>query len=221
MEKKRFQMSDSMKVAIFIVLSGGFQDAYTYFCRGSVFANAQTGNIVLLASNAIHGNFAGVLKYLIPILSFILGTALSERIHMHFHDCAKIHWRQLVLLCETALLFAVGFIPQRLNPLANALVSFVCAMQVQSFHTVYGQAYASTMCIGNLRSGVEALCRYFSDRGITQLHRSLTYFAVIFLFALGAGAGVLLTELFDIRAIWICCALLTIGIILMFKPEDA
>ena len=56
MEKKHFQMSDSMKVAVFIVLSGGFQDAYTYTCRDSVFANAQTGNIVLLASSAMHGS---------------------------------------------------------------------------------------------------------------------------------------------------------------------
>ena len=42
----RGQMSDTLFTAIFIVLSGGFQDAYTYGCRGGVFANAQTGNIV-------------------------------------------------------------------------------------------------------------------------------------------------------------------------------
>ena len=39
----RGQMSDSFRAAVFIVLSGGFQDAYTYTCRGEVFANAQTG----------------------------------------------------------------------------------------------------------------------------------------------------------------------------------
>ncbi len=42
-------MSDSMLTAFFIILSGGLQDAYTYCCRGKVFANAQTGNIVLLS----------------------------------------------------------------------------------------------------------------------------------------------------------------------------
>ena len=46
----RGQMSDTLFTAIFIVLSGGFQDAYTYGCRGGVFANAQTGNIVLLST---------------------------------------------------------------------------------------------------------------------------------------------------------------------------
>ena len=220
MEKKHFQMSDSMKVAVFIVLSGGFQDAYTYTCRGSVFANAQTGNIVLLASSAMHGSLSGVFKYIVPILAFMLGTAVSERIHTHFHDSQKIHWRQLVLLYEMLLLFLVGFIPQTWNALANALVSFVCAMQVQSFHTVYGQVYASTMCIGNLRSGVEALCHYCETRDVTHLHRCITYFSVILLFAIGAGTGVLLTEHFGNSSIWVCCVLLLIGIVLMFKRED-
>ncbi len=209
-----------MKLAIFIVLSGGFQDAYTYTCRDSVFANAQTGNIVLLASSAMHGNGAGVVKYIIPILAFMLGTAASERIHAHFLGRTKIHWRQAVLMLELILLFIVGFIPQTLNPLANALVSFVCAMQVQSFHTVYGQAYASTMCIGNLRSCVEAFCRYCQTRNIAQLRRSLTYLSVIVFFAIGAGTGVLLTERFGIRSIWVCCVLLFIGTMIMFKPND-
>ena len=39
----RGQMSDSMLTAVFIILSGGLQDSYTYLCRGKVFANAQTG----------------------------------------------------------------------------------------------------------------------------------------------------------------------------------
>lgn len=50
--KTRFhgQMSDTFHAAVFVTLSGGFQDAYTYICRAQVFANAQTGNIVLLSA---------------------------------------------------------------------------------------------------------------------------------------------------------------------------
>ena len=34
--KTRFhgQMSDTFHAAVFVTLSGGFQDAYTYICRG-------------------------------------------------------------------------------------------------------------------------------------------------------------------------------------------
>ena len=32
------QMSDTFRAAVFVTLSGGFQDAYTYISRGQVFA---------------------------------------------------------------------------------------------------------------------------------------------------------------------------------------
>ena len=56
--RPRGQMSESMLTAAFIILSGGLQDAYTYLCRGKVFANAQTGNIVLLSAYLFEGDTA-------------------------------------------------------------------------------------------------------------------------------------------------------------------
>ena len=72
------QMSESLLTAAFIILSGGLQDAYTYLCRGKVFANAQTGNIVLLSQNLFTGNWAKVPHYLVPLIFFALGIAASE-----------------------------------------------------------------------------------------------------------------------------------------------
>ena len=60
----RGQMSDSLLTASFIILSGGLQDAYTYLCRGKVFANAQTGNIVLLSAYLFEGDTARAVRYL-------------------------------------------------------------------------------------------------------------------------------------------------------------
>ena len=53
--KHHGQMSESFLTAVFLSLSGGLQDAYTYLFRGKVFANAQTGNIVLLSANIMDG----------------------------------------------------------------------------------------------------------------------------------------------------------------------
>ena len=213
------QMSDSFRAAIFIILSGGFQDAYTYTCRGEVFANAQTGNIVLLSTALFQQQWATLVKYFIPVFSFIIGTAVAELIHMRYKSFEKIHWRQIILFFEIILLFAVGFLPPALEPLANALVSFVCAMQVQTFHKVRGHAYASTMCIGNLRAGTEALCTYFRLRNKEILRKAVTYFGVIFVFGIGAGLGSILTIAFGTRAIWFCSALLAVSFVMMFVPE--
>ena len=50
--QKGKQMSESLRIGLILAAAGGFLDAYTYISRGGVFANAQTGNIVLLGVNA-------------------------------------------------------------------------------------------------------------------------------------------------------------------------
>jgi len=215
----RRQMSDSLVTAAFVVLSGGFQDAYTYCCRGKVFANAQTGNIVLMSANLLSGEAAHSVKYIVPLVSFLIGIMAAEWVHCRFKNYEKIHWRQMILVAEAALLFGVGFLPQSVNSLANALVSFVCALQVQTFHKVHGCVYASTMCIGNMRSGAEALFAFFHTREKEALQKALMYFGVIALFAVGAGFGSIATAHFGERAIWISCALLIISFVMMFRKE--
>ena len=214
------QMSESLLTASFIILSGGLQDAYTYLCRGKVFANAQTGNIVLCSAYLFDGQWRHSARYLIPVLSFLLGIFAAECIHRHFKYTEKVHWRQMIVLAEIVLLFAVGFLPQTANTFANAVVSFVCAMQVQSFRKVHGNAYASTMCIGNMRSGMQYLYTGLHTKDRAVLRRAMQYFAVIALFAVGAAAGSLLTIHFGNRVIWFCCASLLVSLSFMFIRED-
>ena len=213
------QMSDKFRSAVFIILSGGFQDAYTYCCRGGVFANAQTGNIVLMSSALFRGDWGAVVKYLVPVLSFLLGIAVAELVHVHYRRQEKIHWRQIVLIEEIILLFIVGFIPEYLAPLANALVSFVCALQVQTFHKIHGQPYASTMCIGNLRSGTESLSVYLRDREPGALRKAMHYYGIIIIFAIGAGAGGVCTLHLGLKSIWISSALLMMAHLMMYKEK--
>ena len=151
------QMSEAFITSVFLALSGGFQDAYTYFTRNEVFSNAQTGNIVLMSTHLMMGEWLDVLRYLFPLLAFAGGVFFAERIHMLFKYAKRLHWRQGILLLEIAILLIVGFLPQTLNMTATILVSFSCAMQVQAFRKVDGYSYASTMCIGNLRSGTASL----------------------------------------------------------------
>lgn len=218
--KLRGQMSESMLTASFVILSGGLQDAYTYLCRGKVFANGQTGNIVLFSAYLFDGAWDQCLRYLVPVLSFMTGIFAAECIHRRFKAMEKVHWRQLILLAEIAVLFAVGFLPQTLNTVANALVSFSCAMQLQTFRKVRGHAYASTMCIGNMRSGTEALCVYFHTHDREVLKKALTYFGVIGIFAVGAGLGSVLTARFAEKGIWVSCLLLAVSFLMMFVREE-
>ena len=196
------------------------QDAYTYYTRGKVFANAQTGNIILLGHNAMNGDFTDAFRYLVPVLAFAGGIYISEVIRGIYREYGKLHWRQIVVVLEILLLFVVGFLPQSMNMAANILVSFVCAMQVEAFRKMKGSAYASTMCIGNLRSATEMLYRYRHTKEKGCLEKCLRYYGVILVFGIGAALGSFMTSLFEERTIWISCGFLFVCFCIMFIKED-
>lgn len=218
-KKREGQMSEAMSTVIILTLSGGLQDAYTYFYRGKVYANAQTGNIINFTHNMINRSWHTAFMYLLPILAFAGGIYVSEIIRGKYQYHKKIHWRQIVVMIEIALLFLVGFMPKSFDLFANSLVSFVCAMQVEAFRKVKGSAFASTMCIGNLRSATEMLYRYRKTKNKESLKKCLRYYGVILFFALGAAAGSFLVPLFREKTIWFSSSLLMIAFIMMFLKD--
>lgn len=213
------QMSEAFRNNIFLAMSGGFQDAYTYNIRQGVFSNAQTGNVVLMSQHLLAGQWQSAVRYFFPLLSFVLGIFIVEQIQNRYRYAKRLHWRQGILIAEMGILFVVGFIPSQFDMAAAFLVSFACAMQVQAFRTVNGYAYASTMCIGNLRGGTAALSVYLRERKPEQLRRALLYFGIILFFALGAGVGGNLSLRYGIHTIWICCLLLLISFFQMFQES--
>lgn len=217
------QMSESFLTATFLSMAGGLQDAYTYISRGKVFANGQTGNIVLLSLSVCEQDWSLTVRYLIPLLAFAFGVAATEMIHRAYQAAKRVHWRQLVLLVEMVLLLLVGFLPESMNHIANAIVSLSCAMQVQAFRKVNGYSFASTMCVGNLRSGTDALCEYVQQHNSQSLYKAACYLGIIVLFAIGAALGGLLFPVFGIRTIWFSSLFLLVGFLLMFikaKPQQ-
>ena len=216
---KQMQMSESFLNSAVLAVSGGFQDAYTYFTRDKVFSNAQTGNVVLMSQEFMAGNFIGGIKYLLPFLAFGLGVLVTEQINARYKMAKRIHWRQLIILIEIAILAIVGFIPHSLNMAATVLVSFSCAMQVQAFRKVNGFAYASTMCIGNLRSGTDALSAFLREKRKEPLIKAFHYYGIIFFFAVGAGIGGNLSVAWGIHTIWVSCILLLISMVFMWYEK--
>lgn len=206
-------MSEAMSTGIFLTLSGGFQDAYTYYTRGKVFANAQTGNIILLGHNAMNGDFTDAFRYLVPVLAFAGGIYISEVIRGIYREYGKLHWRQIVVVLEILLLFVVGFLPQSMNMAANILVSFVCAMQVEAFRKMHGMAFATTMCTGNLRSGTELLAVGTLENNGEQRKHGLWYYWIDLVFVAGAAASALLCQVLAERAVWVCAAALLSAIL--------
>ena len=215
------QMSENFILGIMLALTGGFLDAYTYITRGGVFANAQTGNIVLMGINIARGDFERVIHYVVPILAFALGILISEIIKATLKKSQHLHWRQLIVLAEIIILAICGFVPSgNGNTFVNVMVSFVCSLQVESFRVINGNTVATTMCTGNLRSGTELLFLGIEKKDKKIALRSLTYYGINLFFTLGAIVGAVATKFLDIKSILIASALLVIPFIMMFKPSE-
>ncbi|MBO5373035.1 MAG: DUF1275 domain-containing protein [Lachnospiraceae bacterium] len=211
------QISESLFIGILLSLAGGFLDAYTYLVRGAVFANAQTGNMVLMGIYFANSNFLYAFRYFIPVLAFILGVILSEAIKGKYKASPSIHWRQITVCIELIVIIIVAFLPKNdYDMLANVLVSFVCSMQVQSFRKLNGNTYATTMCTGNLRSATEEIINYHKTKDTAALKASLQYFIIIGIFIVGALLGGLLCGYFGIYTILFAAAILFIALLLMF-----
>ncbi len=213
---RKIQRSDSFLVGAMLTLAGGFLDAYSYITRGGVFANAQTGNMVLLGLRLSEHRWSDALAYLIPILAFASGVLLAEWMKSVFQHKGLLHWRQIVLAVECCLLLTIGFIPSGVwNASVNIAISFVCALQVESFRTMHGLSYATTMCTGNLRSGTELLFHAIQQKDSVSFAGAMKYFSIILIFIVGAVLGFIAAAILGIHSVWIPLAILLLVFLLL------
>lgn len=206
---QRVPIHEALPTGLLLAVTGGFLDAYTYLSRGGVFANAQTGNIVLLCLSAAKGEWLRMLYYCIPILAFFLGVLATEAIKHHSTRTGFARWEHIVILIELLLLLVIGFLPASVpNVIVNVTVSFICSIQVNSFRKIHDISYASTMCTGNLRSAAENFFLFAVEKDRGAGKRFGRYALILLAFCLGAVLGALLTGWLGGRAVWFCCLVL-------------
>ena len=224
---KPLQPSESLPVGLLLAFTGGLLDAYSYLNRGEVFSTAETGNIVLLGINLAQCNWGGALHYLLPVLAFTVGILAAEWVRRRCGDETphppRVHWRLPLLLAECGAIVLVSFLPLGdLDPLANIIISFTSALQVESFRTFQGCGCVTTMCTGNLRSGTENLFHWLFRREPKAPPKMKVYYGLILCFILGAVVSGLLSPLLAQRTVLLACIpLLTVFALLRRGGAEA
>lgn len=213
------QMSESFRLGAVLALTGGFLDAYTYLIRGGVFANAQTGNIVLLGVRLMEGDW-GRRRPLSGTHSGLCRGGTGGRA-----DPRTVPGGPGPPLAAdhrgggAAPAGGGGLPAAALDNAANVLVAFVCAVQVESFRKVNGNAFATTMCTGNLRSGTERLYLWGKTGERDHGHRAAQYYGIIVFFIVGAALGAWCSGRWGQRAVLGACVLLLAAFLLMFQRK--
>jgi uncharacterized membrane protein YoaK (UPF0700 family) len=208
-------------IACLLSLSGGFLDAFTYFGHGGVFANAMTGNVVLMGVKAAVGDWRGALSHLPPLLAFMVGVFVAQAIRLPVPRLGA-RWPALVsLTLEIAVLALIAFLPRDFPDLWIVLsISFVAAVQNSSFGKVRAWAYNSVMTTGNLRHFAEGLFTGLVPRRDPEILAQAGVFgAVCLAFLVGALAGALTTGLLHNAALAIPLVVLALVLTRCWRPS--
>ena len=140
--------SAQIPVAALLAITGGLLDGVTYFAHGHVFANAMTGNLILLGIAAVSQDREQVIRHIVPLVLFLVGIFFALRLR----DYKKSNAELIALLAEIGTLGILGALPGSFpNLIFIGAVSFISAFQVTTFHNVGQFSYSSTFITGNLR----------------------------------------------------------------------
>lgn len=177
MEKKKYFF------ALFLIFIVGGLDAYCYILHDGMFAAMQTGNMIQIAIRLASGRYMETGKYILAILSFVLGIVCA-----HFLEKTKNFGKIAISLAF--LCYAVGFaLPiGKLNILANSIMSFGVAIQLQVIRSINGFVVATTMCTGNLRGFSECLSSRITTKDKKYSLGMLIYSTLIISFMIGVFA---------------------------------
>jgi uncharacterized membrane protein YoaK (UPF0700 family) len=195
---------------------GGFLDAYTFVGYNGVFANAQTGNVVLLGVDAQAGHWHEALLHIPPIVAFMLGVALAQMLAQP--TIRKIVRRptRWVLIAEIAVLAAVGATPGWIpSGVVTGAIAFVSAAQIATFRSLEGIGYSTTITTANLRTLITKMFEWRAGHELAARHHAALLAWIVVAFAVGAAVGGLCTRLIHHRAAWIAAAGLLIVLVVV------
>jgi uncharacterized membrane protein YoaK (UPF0700 family) len=183
-------LSGMFAIASVFAIVGGFLDAYSYLARGHVFANAQTGNVVLFGVRAAAGNWTSAWNTIPPILAYLCGVVVARLVRVRPQKRtfrATLICQALELLVLLVLLFFGRFVP---DLFAVPLIAFSAALQNTSFSSVGPWPFNSAMTTANLRSAVSGWVQLALKETDPKLRGEAIVGSVISLcFAAGALLG--------------------------------
>ena len=196
-----------------LIFVGGFYGGYALTVRGGVFANAQTANLALLAVNLGTGNWQKAVYYLIPMTAYFAGTVLSEAVPKPLRRFGVMRWDTLLTLVEMVIVVILGLIPASApHQISQVTISFICAMQYNTFRQAEGIAMSTVFCTDHMRQFGSSLTKWLrrDDNAEAMGKKAKGHGLMLLCFALGALAAALLSRLLGVRTIW--CALVPLAV---------
>ena len=191
---------ESLVVGSVLAGVGGYLDAYT-FVGHRVFANAQTGNVVLFGIDIAASHWREAALRLAPITAFVVGVLAVEVLESLRQRTAFRRPVSIALSIEVIVLAAVASLPTHSPELATTVpVAFVASIQFSTFKVLGEMPYTTLLVSGNLRNTTAATFLWLVRKQPAAERMARHFAAVVAAFAVGAVAGGWCTREFGVTA---------------------
>ncbi|WP_303828092.1 YoaK family protein [Asticcacaulis taihuensis] len=203
----------TLPVAALLIAAAGMLDAFTYAGYGGVFANAMTGNIVLMVVRMAEGEGRLVLPFAAPIAAYICGVAVAQVLKEKPLGGLLPSQARFSLGLEIVFLIVVAFLPKSVpDMLVVTGIAFVAALQASAFYRLGEFAYTSVTTSANLRHFASATIAWLIyGEGRERRRESLFFLCLCICFIGGALLGAVATLTWGHAAVWLPVGLLSVA----------
>jgi uncharacterized membrane protein YoaK (UPF0700 family) len=196
-------VKSALRFAALLSAGGGFLDSFAWVAHGHVFANAQTGNVILFGVFAAQDDWRQALRHVPPMLAFFPGIFMAQWLRRRSFAGGPLRATAVSLGIEMAILTVVGLQSSAFPDMVVVFaIAFAAAMQNSGFKRAGKWSYTSVVTTGNLRSLGEAFYAVmFSPRKPEASDQARAMATICASFVCGAIAGGTLTVSFGKFAI--------------------
>jgi uncharacterized membrane protein YoaK (UPF0700 family) len=206
--------------ALLLTITNGFMDAHTFYVRGGVFANVQTGNVIFFAIDVSERKVAAAMAHVWPILAFMVGVFLAAHIKSGRVEAMVPHPLRWAMAVQVVVLAVIGFVPVTVaHSYVTVPIAFLAALQMGLFRNIGDLAYLPVATTGNLMRFVEAGYDGLIGKQRPARRACGIYGALILSFAGGALIGSFASRAWGAHAIWLAAAILAVTLVLFIVDE--
>lgn len=222
MATKNYRIFERVRVAVLLTFISGFLDAYTFMTQGQRFAGMQTGNMIYLMKNLAEGKISMASSYLLPLIAFVCGSVFTYFARRFAVQSKHLRWHALAgLIIFLGILLTAIMSQVAPKPWTILSLSFIAAVQLESFRKMRGAPYTNTMMTGNLKNMSVFIAQGLVEQKPEVLKRGFYTLLTIAGFCIGVLVATLLSLKFDELALYaILPIILVFNVVLyMEKPE--
>ena len=186
-------------------MAGGFLGGYAILVRGGILGSAQTGNMIEIVIQLLHGNWIQLLLRTVGWLIYVLSLTAALLIPKY----VKKDFRKCCILLELAGIVLLGLLPKDLPNLIGIYPIFaLTALQWGTFCGTKEYNSATIFSTNNLRQTALSCAEYIRTKNPDQKRKFNFYSMTLLSYHIGVAISVGAVYIWHIHGAWACAVLL-------------